>query len=125
MPIYEYRCKNCHREMSFIVLSPSRLSELECKYCGSRQLAMLVSRFATPLSEENRLERLADPARLSDLDEKDPQSMARFMKRMGKELGEDMGEDIDQAVEEAMNEESAGGAGDGVPSTPGRGGGEW
>ena len=56
-------------------------------------------------SEENRMESLADPSKWSDLDEKDPKSMARWMKRMGKEMGEDMGEDVDQMVDEAMEEE--------------------
>jgi len=124
MPIYEYRCRECSREMSFIILSAARASEPCCKFCGSPQLSLLVSRFATPLSEESRLERLADPSNLSGLDENDPQSMARFMKRMGKELGEEMGEDIDQAVEEAIHEEGEGGSLEGG-APPRRGGGEW
>ncbi len=125
MPIYEYRCKACFKEMSFIILSAGKESDCRCKYCGSDQLSMLVSRFATPLSEESRLERLADPSNLSGLDENDPQSMARFMKRMGKELGEDMGGDIDQAVEEAMQEEGEGGPAGGKGGTPMPGAGEW
>jgi len=55
-------------------------------------------------SEEDRLERLADPTRLGDLDESDPRSMARWMKRMGQEMGEDMGDDFDQLVDESMEE---------------------
>ena len=51
------------------------------------------------------MESLADPSKWSDLDEKDPKSMARWMKRMGKEMGEEMGEDVDQMVDEAMEEE--------------------
>jgi len=53
------------------------------------------------------MESLADPSKWGGLDEKDPKSMARWMKRMGKELGEDAGEDVDQMVEEAMEEERA------------------
>ena len=45
-----------------------------------------------------------------DIDEKDPKSMAKWMKRMGKEMGEDMGEDVDQMVEGAMEEEMASGS---------------
>ena len=73
----------------------------------------LMSRFAAVRSEETRLERLADPSRLGDLDENDPKSVARWMKKMGGELGEDMGEDVDQMVEEAMEEESRGEIGEG------------
>jgi len=53
------------------------------------------------------MESLADPSKWGGLDEKDPKSMAKWMKRMGKELGEDMGEDVDQMVDEAVEEERA------------------
>ena len=59
----------------------------------------LMSRFASPKSEEARLEALADPSHLSGLDENDPQSMARFMKKMGQEMGEDLGDDVESAME--------------------------
>jgi len=51
------------------------------------------------------MESMADPSKWGDIDEKDPKSMAKWMKKMGKELGEDMGEDVDQMVDEAMEEE--------------------
>ena len=53
------------------------------------------------------MESLADPSKWSGLDEKDPKSMAKWMKRMGKEMGEDLGDDVDQMVDEAMEEERA------------------
>jgi hypothetical protein len=84
----------------------------KCKKCGSKNLEKLVSRVAISRSEESRMESLADPSKLAGLDEKDPKSIARWMKRMGKEMGEEMGEDFDQSAEEAMEEaESAGGEG--------------
>jgi len=69
-----------------------------------------MSRFATPKSEEARLDALGDPSAYGDLDENDPASVARFVKRMGREMGEDLGEDLDAAVEEALAE----GDGEGV-----------
>ena len=60
----------------------------------------LLSRFASPKSEEARLEALSDPSNLGGLDENDPQSMARFMKKMGQEMGEDLGDDLDAAMED-------------------------
>ena len=65
-----------------------------------------MSRFASPKSEEARMEALADPSNFGDLDENDPKSMARFMKKMGKEMGEDVGEDIDEAMESMGDGES-------------------
>jgi hypothetical protein len=59
-----------------------------------------MSRFATIRSEEDRLDSLADPSSLGDLNEEDPKSVARWMKKMGSEMGEDLGDDIDEALEE-------------------------
>src|SRR5512137_2148106 len=100
MPIYEYACLKCKRKMSFLVMSPSSF-EPRCKFCKATELEQLFSRFATPKSEEQRLESLADPASFSGLDENDPASVARWMKKMGREMGEDLGEDIDQLADEA------------------------
>ncbi len=107
MPIYEYLCGKCGRKMSFLVLSPSSFRPT-CKFCRSSDLEQLFSRFATPKSEESRLESLADPSTLSGLDENDPGSVARWMKKMGKEMGEDMGGDIDQLADEAAQEAAGG-----------------
>jgi hypothetical protein len=60
-----------------------------------------MSRFAAPKSEDARFEALTDPSKLGDIDENDPQSMARFMKKMGRQMGEDLGDDFDQALDEA------------------------
>jgi hypothetical protein len=74
-----------------------------------------MSRFATPKSEEARLEAAADPSQYGDLDENDPLAAARLVKRMGDEMGEDLGDDLGAAMGEAMDEASdpAGGIEDG------------
>jgi hypothetical protein len=71
-----------------------------------------MSRFATPKSEDARLEAAADPSQFGDLDENDPSSVARFVKRMGKEMGEDLGDDLDAAMDESSDDDGMGGAGD-------------
>lgn len=101
MPIYEYRCCECKKRVSVLTLSASQASTTVCTFCGSANLERLMSRFASPKSEEARLESFADPSKFGDVDENDPQSMARFMKKMGQEMGEDMGDDFDEALEEA------------------------
>jgi hypothetical protein len=105
--------------MSFLVLSPASFQPA-CKFCKSRDLEQLFSRFSSPKSEERRLESLADPASLAGLDENDPASVARWMKKMGKEMGEDVGEDFDQIAEEAAQEAASGKA----PSEDALGGGD-
>ncbi len=108
MPIYEYLCQDCGKVSSFIVLSIRDSYQPHCKRCQSEKMTKLISRVARVRSEESRLESLADPSKLGDLDENDPASMARWMKRMGKEMGEDLGEDFDTMVDEAMEEEGKG-----------------
>ena len=66
-----------------------------------------MSRFATPKSEDARLEAAADPSQFGDLDENDPSSVARFVKRMGEEMGEDLGDDLDAAMDEASGDDGA------------------
>ena len=70
-----------------------------------------MSRFATPKSEDARLEAASDPSQYGDIDENDPQAVARFVRRMGDEMGEDLGDDLGEAMEEASGEEG------GMPDT--------
>ena len=114
MPIYEFECRDCGRKTTALVMVRERIGEVRCRKCGSANLERLYSRFASPKSEETRLESLADPSALGNVDENDPKSVARWMKRMGKEMGEELGgDDFEQALEEEMAEgEGTGGDGD-------------
>ena len=118
MPIYEYLCRSCRKKSSAIVLVRARESEVRCTHCGSADLEKLWSRFASPKSEDARLDALSDPSAMAGLDENDPRSVAKFMKKMGQEMGEDVG-DIEQAMEE---ERAGGGADGGGPDEGGTGG---
>jgi putative FmdB family regulatory protein len=108
VPIYEYHCQDCRRRVSVLVRSISNPGMPACPRCGGKHLERLMSRFARVRSEESRLDALADPGALGDLDENDPKSVARWAKKMGKELGEDVGEDFDEMMEQAMDEEGGG-----------------
>ena len=107
MPIYEYRCNECGKTSEFLLIKTDEPFVPQCKRCKSKKMTRVLSRVRVVLSEESRMESLADPSKWGGLDEKDPKSMAKWMKRMGKEMGEDMGEDVDQMVDEAMEEERA------------------
>jgi putative FmdB family regulatory protein len=110
MPIYEYQCDACRKRTTLFILSVSNPEPARCQHCGSERLTRLMSRIATPKSEEAHLESMADPSSFGDLDESDPKSMARFMKKMAGETGEDfdegMIEELDQAAEETGDEPS-------------------
>ena len=107
MPIYEYLCQACHKRNSILVLNLPNPPPAHCGHCGGSVMDRLLSRFATPKSEEARLESLAESGDLGGLDESDPQSVARFMKNMGREMGEDVSEDIEAMMEQAEGGEDA------------------
>ena len=97
MPLYEYRCLDCKTRSTVLVLNQANQAPVVCSHCTSSRVERILSRFASPKSEEARLEALADP--ISGLDENDPQSMARFVKTMGQEMGEDLGDEVSEAME--------------------------
>ena len=99
MPIYEYRCLDCGRHQSILVRTYSDPTNLTCPRCHGSQLKKLVSKFAVLRSDEARLEQLADPSSLGDVDENDPKSVARWARKMGEHVGEDLGDDFDDMVD--------------------------
>jgi putative FmdB family regulatory protein len=101
MPIYEYRCRKCHRRVTILLRSYSDAEALKpkCPHCGHNKLERLISRVAVVKSEEARLDALADDMDLGDLDENDPRSVARWMKKMSGEVGEDLGEEFHEAID--------------------------
>ena len=100
MPIYEYRCTACRRKVTVLTLRVSEAVDPVCEHCGSRDLTRLLSRFAMVRSEDARLDDLTSDAALGDVDERDPKSMARWMRKMGNEMGEDLGGDFDEMVDQ-------------------------
>jgi len=99
MPLYEYLCLDCKKRSTLLVLNLANQTPAACSHCASARVERILSRFASPKSEEARLEALTDPSNLAGLDENDPQSMAQFMKKMGKEMGEDIDGDLSEAME--------------------------
>lgn len=114
MPIYEYRCLDCTKRSSILLLSISPSASPLCTHCRSPRLERLLSRFASPKSDEARMESLADDDALAGLDEQDPASMERLMKRMGDEMGEDFGDDMAQAIDSPPENETSLDESDGV-----------
>jgi len=110
MPIYEYRCRKCQKRFSVLTLRVSERAVAACPQCGSRAADRLMSRFAMPKSEAARLDSLADPGSLGDLDADDPKSVSRWMRKMGREMGDELGgEDLDEMIDDV---ESGGDDGD-------------
>jgi putative FmdB family regulatory protein len=113
MPIYEYRCPQCRGRFSVLVRRLGTDVAPKCPRCGNAEVQRLISRFAAPRPEEELLESLADPARMADVDENDPRSIARWARRMQRSIGEDLGPEFDEMIEQLesgeLDEEGPGG----------------
>ncbi len=110
MPIYEYRCANCHRRVSIFwrTISAVDESKARCTYCGSSQLNRLASRVRVIRgggggSTETSTSDGGDVDdhmmnELGGLDENDPRSLGRFMRKMASESGEELGPEFNEVV---------------------------
>jgi putative FmdB family regulatory protein len=98
MPSYEYRCLDCHRKFEiFMSFSEYGTRQVQCQHCQSTNIRRLISRVRFARSDESRLENLADPANLANLED-DPKSLGRMMRQMSGEVGEEMGPEFDEVV---------------------------
>ena len=100
VPSYDFRCKDCRHSFTVTVNSVQDIESASprCPKCQSRDLSRLIRRVRLMTSDDARIERLADPSRLSGLDENDPRGMARMMRDMAQESGEDLGEEFGEVV---------------------------
>ena len=94
MPIYEYRCLACKRRTAIFVRTVNSPVRAECEHCGSTKMTRLMSKFAVQRATVN----LDDPSAMDDLDENDPQAVARWARQMKDEAGEDLGPEFDDMI---------------------------
>ena len=72
MPLYEYHCLDCKKRSTVLVLSLANQVPAACSHCASTRVERLLSRFASPKSEEARLDASLDLNKLAGLNELDP-----------------------------------------------------
>ena len=72
MPLYEYRCFDCKKRSTILILSLANQTPATCSHCASARVERILSRFASPKSEEARLEASLDLNKLAGLNEVDP-----------------------------------------------------
>lgn len=101
MPLYEYKCNRCGRQVNLFFKTYAAFDQGEklCSHCGSADLKRLISRVAVARSDDSRAEGLADDQMLSALDENDPRSLGKFMRSMSAEMGEELGDEFGEVVD--------------------------
>ena len=110
MPIYEYTCGSCKRQVSIFFPSFSAAEsrtaagENQCPRCGSRELSRMMSRARAirPGSSGLGVDDMAEApdALFGGVDEDDPRAVARWARHMKDTMGEelDMGPEFDHAL---------------------------
>lgn len=100
MPMYDYRCQACGKRVSiYQTYKAYGVEAVQCPSCGSEDLSRLLQRVRFARSESSRLDSLSDPSAWGDIDENDPQSMARMMRQMGSEMGEELPDEFNEVVD--------------------------
>lgn len=99
MPNYRYRCLDCKKRFEiFMTYDEYGKREVVCAHCDSQNVQRRIERIRVAVSEESRLENLADPSALEGLED-DPQALGRMMRQMSHEMGEDMGPEFDEVID--------------------------
>jgi putative FmdB family regulatory protein len=108
MPRYDYRCKTCRHTFTIAYPGYEDVDQIiaVCPKCASIDLSRLITRVAFSIGDEARIESLADPSRLSGLDEDDPRAMARLMREMANKVGQEAGPEFHEAVDRLESGES-------------------
>jgi len=85
MPLYEYRCNNCHRRVTILAHSFSGSSSITCPSCGSTALNRLFSRFSVRKSDNAAYDDiLSDSQLVRGLEHNDPRALVEWNKRMSR-----------------------------------------
>lgn len=96
MPIYEYRCESCARDVSVFVRRPDGATPI-CPHCSGQDLRRKMSAFS--VRRTGVLSSLDDGEGFPEgLDESDPRAVARWARQMSAETGEPLPPDMEQEL---------------------------
>ena len=118
MPLFEYSCRACGKQFTFLSGVVIDNCAPRCPRCDSTQLAKLMSRFARGRSDDARMDSLAERMENSDLD--DASTLRRLAQEAGREMSAESGSDLSGEVEQLLESELGGGSfGDSGPGDDG------
>ncbi len=109
MPYYDFYCQDCRRKVTLFYRSFAAYETADlhtCPRCQGTDLRRWIRRVHVAKSEEARMTSLTDETALSQLDDADPATMARYMRKIGREMGEDLGDEFGEVVDRLESGES-------------------
>lgn len=101
MPIYQYDCASCKRQVEIFFRSVSKAADPTCPECGSRDLKRAVARIARTRSTREALDSVDLQQELGRLEGKDERSFARWARQMGERFDGELGTDFSELAAKA------------------------
>jgi putative FmdB family regulatory protein len=99
MPIYEYRCNQCKREFSQLILNLKEIKKIKCKFCNSSHLTKILSTFCVHQTEESRLSSFDTSKPRKENFYRDSRNIGLWAKKRMREMGVDLGHKMDEIIE--------------------------
>ncbi len=106
MPLFEFSCRACGKQFTFLSGVVADNDKPRCPRCASADLAKLMSRFVRGRSDDARMDSLAERMESSDLD--DASTLRRFAQEAGREMSAESGKDLSGEVEQLLEAEMRG-----------------
>lgn len=103
MPLFEYVCRACGKQFTFLSGVVAQNDEAKCPRCDSSDLQKLMSRFRRGRSDDERMESIAEKMETRDLD--DAREVRQFAREMGREIEGETGESFGDELESLVNDE--------------------
>ncbi len=101
MPIYQYDCHDCRREVEIFFRSVSAASDPICPECGGSNLTRLVSQFARVRSDAQRLAEVDFTEHEAALERGDERGFAQWARKASAEYDEVLGSNYRELAEKA------------------------
>jgi len=98
MPVYEYLYQDCAKRFS-VCLSYSDYGKvtIQCTACQSQNITRRIGRIPIGQSEEERLQRIADPEQMDALED-DPVSLGGMLRKMKDQMEDVIAPEFDEVV---------------------------
>jgi putative FmdB family regulatory protein len=100
MPIYEYSCEDCQKQISIFFRSFADIEtrKVICPQCHGTHLKRLISKVRVIDSAGKHSSNLSNPTHRDDQEDNSPRAIASKMRNMSKAIGGDLGDDFNQVV---------------------------
>jgi putative FmdB family regulatory protein len=99
MPIYEYKCQECGKEFSTLVMKQQEEESLACTECGGKNLRKLISVVRVHMSEAERVASYNPEARQDSSFYSDTRNIGLGAKKRAHELGVNLGSQFESKLD--------------------------